>query len=74
MADNDMSRNEQERILSEIARDPDVPATARVTAIRTLGDLHAEEGRGPPPPSGLAAIHPAQYRRGKNGEGRDGAP
>ena len=69
MADNDMGRNEQERILSEIARDPAVPATARVTAIRTLAEMRAEAE----PPAGLSAIHPSMYRR-KPGAGRNGGP
>ena len=60
-------RAEQERILSEIARDPDVPATARVTAIRTLTEIAAESEPGPPAVQGLAAIHPSNYRRGKPG-------
>ena len=63
MADDGLSRAEQERILAEIARDPDVPATARVTAIRTLTEIAAEQEPGPRAAEGLSAIHPSVYRR-----------
>ena len=72
MADEDMSRAEQEQILAEIARDPNVSATARVTAIRSLVELRAEADPRPPAPEGLSAIHPSVYRR-KPGT-RNGGP
>jgi hypothetical protein len=71
---DEMSRAEQEEILSAIARDPDTPPTARVTAIRTLAEMAAEREPGAPAPEGLAAIHPSNYRRGKPGAGRNGGP
>ena len=46
-----MTRDEMVEILEGIARDEDVPATARVTAIRTLREFDQP----PRPPSGTFA-------------------
>jgi hypothetical protein len=69
MAEDDhLSREEQEAILRQIARDGSASASARVTAIRTIVELRsAEEAeaalqeRGELP-EGLALLHPSRYR------------
>jgi hypothetical protein len=63
-----MDSNEQRAILTEIARDKRTSATARVTALRTLAEMDAEEG---PElralPGGLAEIAPGRYRKPRPG-------